>query len=66
MSFCLCFYRCSLFAFLGQNPNVIYLFRETKKAQATDYQLLGLSFGRDYWTRTSDLAPPRRVRYQLR
>ena len=23
-------------------------------------------FGRDYWTRTSDLAPPRRVRYQLR
>lgn len=21
---------------------------------------------RDYWTRTSDLAPPRRVRYQLR
>jgi len=24
------------------------------------------SFGRDYWTRTSDLAPPRRVRYQLR
>ena len=24
-----------------------------------------LIFGRDYWTRTSDLAPPRRVRYQL-
>ena len=24
------------------------------------------SFCRDYWTRTSDLAPPRRVRYQLR
>ena len=23
-------------------------------------------FGRDYWTRTSDLAPPRHVRYQLR
>ena len=23
-------------------------------------------FGRDYWTRTSDLAPPRRARYQLR
>ena len=23
-------------------------------------------WSRDYWTRTSDLAPPRRVRYQLR
>ena len=25
-----------------------------------------LKICRDYWTRTSDLAPPRRVRYQLR
>ena len=32
--------------------------------KSIDYQPLILS--RDYWTRTSDLAPPRRVRYQLR
>ena len=31
------------------------------------HKLCGLdSLCRDYWTRTSDLAPPRRVRYQLR
>ena len=29
-------------------------------------QALPICICRDYWTRTSDLAPPRRVRYQLR
>ena len=37
-----------------------------KEIQTTDEQRFGFSFSRDYWTRTSDLAPPRRVRYQLR
>ncbi len=37
-----------------------------KEVQDINVQCLGLSFSRDYWTRTSDLAPPRRVRYQLR
>ena len=36
-----------------------------KKRRSDVFRLL-LLFGRDYWTRTSDLAPPRRVRYQLR
>ena len=31
-----------------------------------DYQAPFRFKSRDYWTRTSDLAPPRRVRYQLR
>ena len=41
-------------------------FRALKKIQTADNQRFEFSFGRDYWTRTSDLAPPRRVRYQLR
>ena len=40
--------------------------RKKKNRQVVDFQLLSDSFCRDYWTRTSDLAPPRRVRYQLR
>ena len=48
MSFCLCFYRCSLFAFLGQNPNVICLFREQKKPKPLtisylDFHLVGIT-----------------------
>ena len=39
---------------------------EKEKSLRTDCQPLSDSFCRDYWTRTSDLAPPRRVRYQLR
>ena len=38
--------------------------KNKKELQSIDCQLFLLS--RDYWTRTSDLAPPRRVRYQLR
>ena len=41
-------------------------FREKKKPKPLIDSDLGFLFGRDYWTRTSDLAPPRRVRYQLR
>ena len=37
--------------------------KSKKEAISLDDWLL---FSRDYWTRTSDLAPPRRVRYQLR
>ena len=37
-----------------------------KKMEAVETNSFHLSFSRDYWTRTSDLAPPRRVRYQLR
>ena len=38
-----------------------------KRKKAKNLVILSLyRFGRDYWTRTSDLAPPRRVRYQLR
>ena len=37
------------------------------KKKAKNRLILSLFlFCRDYWTRTSDLAPPRRVRYQLR
>ena len=36
------------------------------KSENRLYKAVPLNFGRDYWTRTSDLAPPRRVRYQLR
>ena len=40
---------------------------KTKKSQVVEKSTTWLLlFGRDYWTRTSDLAPPRRVRYQLR
>ena len=35
---------------------------DTKKEDLSIFLFLG----RGYWTRTSDLAPPRRVRYQLR
>ena len=38
--------------------------RKEKELKPFGFQLL--RFCRDYWTRTSDLAPPRRVRYQLR
>ena len=38
--------------------------KKRKKLQPFDYNFF--NFRRDYWTRTSDLAPPRRVRYQLR
>ncbi len=37
-----------------------------RRKKTKNLLILSLSFGRDYWTRTSDLAPPRRVRYQLR
>ena len=37
-----------------------------KRKNLTENQSVRFNFGRDYWTRTSDLAPPRRVRYQLR
>ena len=37
-----------------------------KKNQVPENQTLDSCICRDYWTRTSDLAPPRRVRYQLR
>ncbi len=48
MSFCLCFYRCSLFAFLGQNPNIICLFGEQKKPKPLtisylDFLLVGIT-----------------------
>ena len=37
-----------------------------KKKEVLENQALPICICRDYWTRTSDLAPPRRVRYQLR
>ncbi|GEM_PF-6006040 len=40
--------------------------RANKKKELPTLWLKLLFFCRDYWTRTSDLAPPRRVRYQLR
>ena len=46
--------------------NIIAIHLTQTKEQPPGYQAVILCFGRDYWTRTSDLAPPRRVRYQLR
>ena len=40
--------------------------RANKKKELPTLWLKLLFCCRDYWTRTSDLAPPRRVRYQLR
>ena len=40
----------------------------SERKKRVDGQVItsSLTLCRDYWTRTSDLAPPRRVRYQLR
>ncbi len=40
--------------------------QEKANRQVAFMSNLAIILGRDYWTRTSDLAPPRRVRYQLR
>ena len=45
--------------------NIVHSTNE-KKASCLIIKLLASKESRDYWTRTSDLAPPRRVRYQLR
>ena len=37
-----------------------------KQKRAASHKRYSSCLSRDYWTRTSDLAPPRRVRYQLR
>ena len=39
---------------------------QTKRKELEPIGFNSFVLGRDYWTRTSDLAPPRRVRYQLR
>ena len=47
------------------NRWIFHKFTQKEKASVT-YSVLMLLFGRDDKTRTCDLAPPRRVRYQLR
>ncbi len=49
--------------------NKFIVVKEKEKGYITERKLYDIAFYnvcRDYWTRTSDLAPPRRVRYQLR
>ena len=48
--------------FISTHCHLITYAQQKKRSETLRFH----SSCRDYWTRTSDLAPPRRVRYQLR
>ncbi len=55
-----------LFFYQFLNPSTQFCANLLLKKEVLENQALPFCICRDYWTRTSDLAPPRRVRYQLR
>ena len=65
-----CCLDCDFFLSLKRNREEILhdrLLINAKKTRGIScYLMTSRLLCRDYWTRTSDLAPPRRVRYQLR